>query len=115
MTTFVCISTAQNYIDYWSYRSDWNLTLVEYLGDTTCQHSWVEENIRNNSMTSYCVLHDARGCPDGRGRKQKICRKCLRKEIWAESRIIIPTEKQETEIEILNKRLKEKISKTKIY
>ena len=84
------------------YTSTWHLDTVIYAGIDSCEHDFVTGGIPNTK--GFCsVLHDERGCPNTWGRRSKICRKCLRKEIWREERH--RAAKVKTEHEILEEKV----------
>ena len=93
----------------WESRYD---TTVANKGDESCEHDWIQKE-KQSSMTSCCVLHDERGCPDNWDRDELICRKCLRKIIVQEERYFPQSEvdrarrerQTQNEYEELNKRI----------
>lgn len=72
----------QNQPTQWESRWD---TSVIAPGKPDCEHNWVGKP-DEPSVTFCAVLHDARGCPDHWGRVERICSRCLRKEIIQEER-----------------------------
>lgn len=85
-------------------HSEMRFSNVENLGDTTCSHIWIIKNITYYSNTICAVYHGVLGCPNNWDVEGRICKVCLRKEIWQEHRWL--TEKPKTEYEILDGKIK---------
>ncbi len=86
-------------------HSEFDFDRVENEGDTTCYHSWSINDYIENPRVGCLVMHGLTGCPDNWTTRGKICRLCLRKEIWQER--YWTTEKPKSEYEILNAKIED--------
>lgn len=76
------------------WESRWDTTVVN-VGDSLCAHAWMsapsgvsQRGLYSGGLVSCAVFHGELGCPDKWGQNEKICEKCLRREVATEERYI---------------------------
>ena len=64
----------------------WRCERVENIGDTSCAHEWIiDDRTTRRPGVSCLVDHNGGHCSWDDAIEHRICRKCLRKEVWGES------------------------------
>ena len=86
----------------------WYLYEVQYPGDSLCQHEYIEGVKYMFKGFGCCVYHNGFHCDWTDMMLPKICKKCLRKEIWRENWYQHQQNPPETEYQKLEKKLKGK-------
>jgi hypothetical protein len=101
--TSISYSQINEYQRFWNYGNEyitdsvrWELKFVEYIGDTNCQHRWIEGEIISG-INGLHIVYDSNPPMYNPDEKPRICKICLRKEILVERKYQRPYEKPKSE------------------